>query len=217
MAVEGLNRLGTFDPRTNSIVRVQASRLRAKLKHYYSTVGREDQIRIAIPKGSYIPIVKSVTENKKSVNYCRALSRKHQDGVAILAFSNLSVSNKYNKLAAGLTEEIVAALARFVPVIYAPPDPLAHPPIGLTHGQLKAAKLIHGSVRVEKRRLRVIVRMHDSVDQRLFLSLAYDRRLKGLLSVQRELSQSIAHSIRLALWQMRCGHVRSSGVGIDDI
>lgn len=44
-----------FDPRTDSIVRVQASLLRKKLDSYYREQGTEDPVLIEMPKGSYIP------------------------------------------------------------------------------------------------------------------------------------------------------------------
>ncbi|HSE97084.1 MAG TPA: hypothetical protein VLD57_02365, partial [Blastocatellia bacterium] len=42
-----------FDPRTNSIVRVQAKNLRARLQEYYETEGRSDRVLIELPKGHY--------------------------------------------------------------------------------------------------------------------------------------------------------------------
>jgi hypothetical protein len=42
-----------FDPRLDSTVRVQMSRLRAKLAEYYNNAGREDPILVEIPKGSH--------------------------------------------------------------------------------------------------------------------------------------------------------------------
>ena len=44
-----------FDPRIDSTVRVEAARLRAKLREYYETEGRDDGIRIELPKGAYAP------------------------------------------------------------------------------------------------------------------------------------------------------------------
>src|ERR1700722_5235910 len=44
-----------FDPRTDGIVRVEANRLRQKLAEYYQGAGQADPIRIAYPKGAYIP------------------------------------------------------------------------------------------------------------------------------------------------------------------
>jgi hypothetical protein len=44
-----------YDPRTDPIVRVEATRLRSKLKEYYATEGRGDPIVIDLHKGSYMP------------------------------------------------------------------------------------------------------------------------------------------------------------------
>ena len=57
LAVEVFGRKPSFDPRFDSIVRVQASRLREKLEKYYATEGRTDDILIAVPKGAYVPTV----------------------------------------------------------------------------------------------------------------------------------------------------------------
>src|SRR5215470_4915476 len=57
LAVEVFGRKPSFDPRFDSIVRVQASRLREKLEKYYATEGRSDTILIAFPKGAYVPII----------------------------------------------------------------------------------------------------------------------------------------------------------------
>ena len=55
VGVEVYGRPGTYDPRTDSIVRVEASKLRTRLQQYYDTVGRNDRIIITIPKGGYVP------------------------------------------------------------------------------------------------------------------------------------------------------------------
>ncbi|MBO0345848.1 hypothetical protein [Roseibium limicola] len=55
IAVEALGRNEDFDPVTNPIVRVEASRLRRRLAAYYSGPGSTDPVRITIPKGTYVP------------------------------------------------------------------------------------------------------------------------------------------------------------------
>ena len=44
-----------FNPATDTIVRVSARRLRAKLEEYYRTEGQADPIIIHLPKGRYVP------------------------------------------------------------------------------------------------------------------------------------------------------------------
>jgi len=56
IATEVFGRPANFDPRVDSAVRVQMSRLRAKLGEYYNTVGRGDRILVEIPKGSHTVI-----------------------------------------------------------------------------------------------------------------------------------------------------------------
>ena len=46
----------SFDPQTDPVVRLEARRLRRALEHYYLTAGRDDPVRIEIPKGGYAPI-----------------------------------------------------------------------------------------------------------------------------------------------------------------
>ena len=45
-----------YDPRVDSIVRVEAGRLRSKVESYYNHDGRHDPVVIAIPRGSYVPV-----------------------------------------------------------------------------------------------------------------------------------------------------------------
>jgi serine/threonine-protein kinase len=52
---EALSRGESFDPRTDPIVRAEASRLRSRLEKYYATSGVADTVLIALPKGSYVP------------------------------------------------------------------------------------------------------------------------------------------------------------------
>jgi len=53
IATEVFGRQADFDPQLDSMVRVQAGRLRTKLAEYYSTEGGSDRIMVELPKGSY--------------------------------------------------------------------------------------------------------------------------------------------------------------------
>lgn len=57
IGVEVFDRDASYDPRLDSIVRVEAARLRSKLAEYYSGEGRSDAIVLSLPKGGYAPIV----------------------------------------------------------------------------------------------------------------------------------------------------------------
>jgi len=55
LGIEVFEKDDSFDPNIDSIVRVEAGRLRAKLREYYGGEGQDDPVRIKIPKGHYVP------------------------------------------------------------------------------------------------------------------------------------------------------------------
>jgi hypothetical protein len=55
IGTEVFGRASEYDPKIDTVVRVQAHRLREKLKEYYSEEGAGDDILVVIPKGHYIP------------------------------------------------------------------------------------------------------------------------------------------------------------------
>jgi len=54
IATEVFGRSDDFDPQLDSMVRVQAGRLRGKLAEYYSVNGADDGIVVELPKGTYV-------------------------------------------------------------------------------------------------------------------------------------------------------------------
>jgi TolB-like protein len=55
VGVEVFGRKPAYDPRLDGVVRVEAVKLRSRLKAYYETEGAADSIRIDLPKGGYLP------------------------------------------------------------------------------------------------------------------------------------------------------------------
>jgi hypothetical protein len=53
VAIDGLGKPPSYDPRHTSTVRIQVGRLRQKLAEYYRVEGREDPILIDLPKGRF--------------------------------------------------------------------------------------------------------------------------------------------------------------------
>ncbi len=65
IATEVFGRKGDYDPRIDSLVRVQAARLRSKLEEYYLIEGKSDPIRIHLPKGHYVPLFTNARINSE--------------------------------------------------------------------------------------------------------------------------------------------------------
>ena len=53
VAIEGLGKPTTYDPRYNSAVRIQVGRLRRSWRNYYQREGQRDQVLIDLPKGRF--------------------------------------------------------------------------------------------------------------------------------------------------------------------
>lgn len=53
IAVDALGKPSTYDPRHDSAVRIQVSRLRQKLTDYYHNEGKDDRLIIELPKGHF--------------------------------------------------------------------------------------------------------------------------------------------------------------------
>ncbi len=53
IGIDALGKPPTYDPKQDSIVRIQVSRLRHKLADYYQSEGRDDPLLIELPKGHF--------------------------------------------------------------------------------------------------------------------------------------------------------------------
>jgi predicted ATPase len=59
VGLEVFGRGESFDPRVDTIVRVQARRLRARLQEYYEDEGGQDAVVIDVPRGHYVAVFRS--------------------------------------------------------------------------------------------------------------------------------------------------------------
>lgn len=84
LGVEVFSRQESFDPRIDSIVRVEARRLRYKLEKYYETEGQDDGIYIQFRKGCYVPtfstkraITEEANRNGLQIPYLHLIENPH--------------------------------------------------------------------------------------------------------------------------------------------
>ena len=142
VGVEVFDRDEKYDPRLDSIVRVEAGRLRSRLDEYYNGEGAADEVRIVLPRGGYSaqferrsepvmpPVVTESAKPSRSwatwalvagaaavVAAIAAWSLANQgrnDGttIAVLAFEQYSSSGEDESVAAQLTDGVTAELAK---------------------------------------------------------------------------------------------------------
>jgi Tol biopolymer transport system component len=82
LGAEALGRGDDFDPRTDPIARVEASRLRSRLELYYATEGAGDRVLITLPKGAYVP---QFELRRTIVDQSTAPVRHNRPSTAVLA------------------------------------------------------------------------------------------------------------------------------------
>ena len=126
-----------YDPRVDSVVRVEATRLRNRLRYYYQYEGTVDAVSIELPKGSYVPLFQSLqvavpTQARRRpllrratvwiaattllltvgaawwIRRMRPFTQVHS--LAVLPFENLSGDRSQNYLADGITEQLTTKL-----------------------------------------------------------------------------------------------------------
>ncbi len=84
IAVEALGRRADFDQKEDAIVRVEAHRLRKRLKQYYQTAGAGHLIQIEMPAGQYVPrFVPKAAEPASAVLLPREPAADGQNGEAL--------------------------------------------------------------------------------------------------------------------------------------
>src|SRR5215510_4928098 len=136
VGLEVYGRKPDYDPKVDSIVRVEAGRLRTKLEQYYAHEGCENAVRIAVPKRSYVPAFSWRAEaaaprpRRRRWLYAVAAAlllaaglgflywRTPRPGphvgffsLAVLPFVNLSGGSEMERFTDGLTEQITNQLA----------------------------------------------------------------------------------------------------------
>src|SRR5215467_15450354 len=110
LGVEVFDRKSSYDPRVDPIVRVEARRLRAKLKAYYEGDGREDLLVIELAVGGYAARFRE----RESLRRVEAPDSRAAsiDSIAVLPFVNLGQHQEDEWFSDGLTEELIHALTK---------------------------------------------------------------------------------------------------------
>jgi TolB-like protein/Tfp pilus assembly protein PilF len=185
-----------YDPRTDSIVRVEARRLRKKLRTYYEAEGLLDKIVIQLHPGKYIPTFSSASPGTP-VAIENLLDTKT---VAVLPFSNLSSDPEQSYFCDGISEDIIDALStvRDLRVLgrgatFMLRDPAMDPrEIGAS---LSAGTIVEGSVRKAGGMLRVSARLIDTQTGHVRWSTTVDRPETDVFAIKDEIATAITATL----------------------
>jgi Tol biopolymer transport system component len=85
IALEVFDKSDSYDPREDSTVRTEASKLRARLSRYYENEGQADPVVISVPKGGYVPAFESRRDEIAAVSSTAPWSGQNKLIAAALA------------------------------------------------------------------------------------------------------------------------------------
>lgn len=140
IALEIYGREGDYDSATDSIVRVEANRLRAKLRAYYEAEGATDPVRVRLPQDCFIPVFEDAQASNCAVTLAPKSHRTQlaltiavtlaavttmaalapftrrivggANSIAVLPFSTSNSTPDKDYICDGLTEQITNQLGR---------------------------------------------------------------------------------------------------------
>ena len=189
VGVEVFNKMESFDPRIDSIVRVEARRLRSKLERYYQTEGKDDGVVIQFRKGSYVPMLLT-REQLKSLGLGDEYgARTGVKSIAVSRLVNLGVDPAHSHFCSGLSDDIISALTKI-------PSFRVMARTGPGGEDTKTDYLLEGSVRKQADRMRIAVQLIDCANSLYVWSETYERDLNDVFAVQDEISRSVVFALR---------------------
>jgi adenylate cyclase len=181
-----------FDPKLDTIVRVQFRRLRTKLEQYYATDGKADPIVITYEKGGYLPQI--------HLRRVEARSPAAPASIAVLPFTNATGKPDEEYIGEGLAEELIHGLSR-IPTLKVVARTSAFQfresgsDVREIGSRLGVQTVMEGSVRRIGSVLRLAVRLINAADGFTLWSSVYERRAEDIFAVQEELAQAILSTL----------------------
>jgi len=203
IGVEVYERPRTFDTRLDPIVRVEAGRLRSKLREYYEAEGMSSSIRIEVPKGSYSPVFKKLQAGSSAPS-AGPPSLQGSRAIAVLPFADLSPQRDQEYLGDGIADELMFALSRLRDVRVASQTSVfafkgKQHDIRAIGDILNVDTIIEGSVRKADRRYRISAQMIDVTSGFRIWSNVYDRELTDVFGIQEDIARSVVSALAATL------------------
>jgi adenylate cyclase len=193
VALHAFNRPPDFDPTTDPIVRIQASRLRRILEQYYREEGLADPVIIDLPKGSYVPIFKYSDKKDQTTPLEFYNSEEISYSIAIKSLKNLTPGEDTQLIVEGFTEEIMMELSRYshIQVIR-----LAEEESQIS-GSAMARFYLEGSMRFAEKKVKISIGVNDTFNHQLIWSFQrkIDFENNDLIKIQEDVASAVATQI----------------------
>ena len=197
VATEVFGRRSDFNQSNDPIVSIQASRLRQAIELYYETAGKNDPIRIDIPKGGYVPTFDEQLPDDQPIAAdptAPVSFMENWPAILVQPLRNLSGDPGLDFWGIGLATELAHELNRY-------PD-IRVMTLGADNPHRKADQAtaqfeVAGNVRSDEECLKVAVRLTDTQNGRLIWSDSRRTAIETarLISFQEDIAKEVAVKI----------------------
>ena len=221
IAMEVFDRTSDYDPNIDAIVRVEARRLRAKLKAYYEEgPATVDPVLIGLRPGSYVPVFRWLdTQPPMHREEMGATIPPGRTSIAVLPFVNMSPEPEQDYFCDGISEEITNSLTHVSGLNVIARTSAFHfkgasIDIREVGQRLGADLVIEGSVRKAGDQLRITAQAIQTQSGHHLWSETFRRELKDVFAIQEEIAQSVADLFGPDMTERR-GSMRPSPPSLD--
>jgi adenylate cyclase len=209
IAMEVFARTSEYDTNIDAIVRVEARRLRAKLKEYYEGPGRNDAVLIGLRPGSYVPIFRWLDPQPQSQpQEIGATIPSGVASVAVLPFVNISPDPEQDYFCDGISEEIISLLTHIAGLKVIARSSAFHfkgmsVDVREVGRRLDADVVVEGSVRKAGNQLRITAQASETESGCHLWSETFARELKDVFAIQKEIAQRVGGLLRVHMPEAR--------------
>ncbi len=124
--------------------------------------------------------------------------------LAVLPLANISADARDEYLADGLTEELITTVSRIPGLVVISRTSVMQyknqsKRVDEIGRELHVGSILEGSVRKSGNRVRILVQLIDVATDHHLWTNDFDRELKDIFSVQREIAESVAEALRIRL------------------
>ncbi len=201
IAIEVFNKDHHFDSDKDPLVRIHAGRLRRMLKMHYAGIGKNDPIRIDIPKGRYIPFF---SFNNPSLDEQIGTTIAQNNStlgptVVVLPFKNLAGNADKDYFALGLAEELSVELTKFEELTIFGSTPFANQNISeADKNEFIISKgirfIIDGGVHWAGNKIKLLVKLTDTLKGEQIWADRYTVELTpdNIFEVQEKISSEVS-------------------------
>jgi len=191
IGLEVFDRRDAFDPRVDSIVRVEARRLRYKLEEYYRSEGREDAVRIVLRKGSYVPVFEYRTAGTGPSGFTQRLAIE----IASFSLVNAPSAEDANRIGGEIQRRVTHVLIREGSfLVIAKSQSNGGSGNGNGHAVAKPDYVVEGSLEFRSNLFHLVLQLLQCADNSYIWSGSIDGQAQDLASVE-QLTQSLVRDL----------------------